>query len=340
MSVTIRDIAQMAGVSVATVSRVIHGNGYVKEETKAIVEAVLMQTGYRNAGIQRPRTRTENTIAVLFPDITDTFYAEILTGLIGPLEKSHFNIMFFSSSESEEKELELIQDLSRQDIDGVIISPVNIKGELSSQSLSALKSLNIPVVVTGRDIRCSYFDNIFMAEQEGAFDATSLLLRNGHNKIAIMCGKQEVLFMQQRYQGYVDALINCGQKTNPNYIKFGPSKIDTAYEMASELFSLSFPPTAIFTADTVFTLGLIKYLLANNLEIGKDIAVVAFGDIELLCSLNFNITSVAKRTFHIGEYAAETILKRISCTANHEILRTALIPEILLRGSEKMNLSK
>lgn len=336
MATTIRDIAQMAGVSVATVSRVIHGNGYVKKETKDLIEKILVQTNYRYPKHQVVTTQPYNTIAVLLPDITDNFYAEILTGLTIPFEKAHFNIMYFSSNEDEKRELELIQELSHQSIDGIIISPVNIKGSFPPSTLAALQALTVPVVVVGRDIKCSYFDNIFIAEQEGAFDATSLLLRNGHEHIAIMCGKPEILYMRQRYQGYVDALTNCGKLINSDYVKFGSPKIDVAYEMASTLFSLSTPPTAIFTADTIFTLGLVKYLLAHGLQIKKDISIVAFGDVELLCSLNFNITSVIKRTFNIGEFAAETILKRISSSSNQEKVRTALIPEICLRGSEKL----
>ncbi|HIX99154.1 LacI family DNA-binding transcriptional regulator [Eubacterium sp. ER2] len=336
MAATIRDIAQMAGVSVATVSRVIHGNGYVKKETRDLVEEILIQTNYQRPKGQTVKVQTYNTIAVLLPNITDSFYAEILTGLNDPFEKAHFNIMYFSSNEDEKKELELIRELSHQNIDGIIISPVNNKGAFLPATISALQDLSVPVVVVGRDMKCSSFDNIFMAEQEGAFDATSLLLRNGHERIAIMCGKPEILYMHQRHQGYIDALTNCGKPVNPNYVKFGPSKIDTAYEMASDLFSLSPPPTAIFTADTIFTLGLVKYLLTHDLQIGKDISIVAFGDVELLWSLNFNITSIVKRTFSIGEYAAETILKRISSSTNHEKIRTSLIPEIRLRGSEKM----
>ena len=147
MAATIRDIAQMAGVSVATVSRVIHGNGYVKKETRDLVEEILIQTNYHRTKSQAAKVQAYNTIAVLLPDITDSFYAEILTGLTDPLEKAHFNIMYFSSNEDEKKELELIRELSRQNIDGIIISPVNIKGSFPPATVSALQALAVPVVV-------------------------------------------------------------------------------------------------------------------------------------------------------------------------------------------------
>ena len=186
---TIREIARMANVSVATVSRVIHGNGYVKEETKKMVEKILQETGYqRISQVHGSEFHKFHTIAVLLPSVTDPFYSEILCGVRDYLNAQKFNVMIFSTNENEMEELNTIKGLQHQKFDGIIISPVNIKGSLSQGSIDALDQLSVPVVVVGRDMRFVHFDNIFMEEECGAFDAVSLLLRNGHKHIGMLSG--------------------------------------------------------------------------------------------------------------------------------------------------------
>lgn len=337
MAVTIRDIAKMANVSVATVSRVIHGNGYVKQETRENIEKIIKETCYRSTVQNKEASlRQFHTIAVLLPTVIDPFYSEILRGILGYLGNVKFNVMIFSTNEDEAKELEVIRDLQNQKFDGIIIAPVNIKGWLSAECIDALEQLSVPVVVVGRDMRYAHFDNIFMEEEGGAFDAVSLLLRNGHEHIGMLCGPREMTYMDQRYKGYIAALTNCSKNFDPDYVRCGDFEVEEAYQMTDELLSLNPRPTAIFCSDPIYTLGLVKYVLDHQLVIGKDLSVISYGDVELLSTLKFNITSVIKKTLDMGEYAAETLLRRLSSQNSTEIIRTALVPEIKIRGSEKL----
>ncbi len=331
---TIREIAKMANVSVATVSRVIHGNGYVREETKKNIEKILSETGYQRS--TQVRNFDFHTIAVLLPSVTDPFYSEILCGVRDYLNAQKFNVMIFSTNENETEELNTIKGLQHQKFDGIVISPVNIKGSLSQESIDALDQLSVPVVVVGRDMRFVHFDNIFMEEECGAFDAVSLLLRNGHKYIGMLSGPREITYMNQRYNGYVAALTNCSGKFDSDYVCFGDMEVEEAYQMTDHLLSLNPRPTAVFSADPIYTLGLVKYMLDHQLVIGRDLSVVSYGDVELLSTLKFNITSVIKKSFDMGEHAAEVLLKRITSQNSSEIIRTALVPEIKIRGSEKM----
>jgi LacI family transcriptional regulator len=334
---TIRDIAKKANVSVATVSRVIHGNGYVKKETKEIVEEIILETGYQRVSqIPDQDYRDFHTVAVLLPSVTDPFYSEILCGVRDYLNTQKFNVMIFSTNEDETEELNTIRGLQHQKFDGIIISPVNIKGSLSRESIDALDQLVVPVVVVGRDMRFVHFDNIFMEEECGAFDAVSLLLRNGHRHIGMLCGHREITYMNQRYNGYVAALTNCSGNFDPDYVCFGDMEVEEAYQMTDHLLSLNPSPTAIFCSDPIYTLGFVKYMLDHQMVIGRDLSVVSYGDVELLSALKFNITSVIKKSFDMGEHAAEVLLKRITYQNSSEIIRTALVPEIKIRGSEKM----
>ena len=334
---TIRDIAKKANVSVATVSRVIHGNGYVKKETKEIVEKIILETGYQRVSqIPDQDYRDFHTVAVLLPSVTDPFYSEILCGVRDYLNTQKFNVMIFSTNEDETEELNTIRGLQHQKFDGIIISPVNIKGSLCRESIDALDQLVVPVVVVGRDMRFVHFDNIFMEEECGAFDAVSLLLRNGHRHIGMLCGHREITYMNQRYNGYVAALTNCSGNFDPDYVCFGDMEVEEAYQMTDHLLSLNPCPTAIFCSDPIYTLGFVKYMLDHQMVIGRDLSVVSYGDVELLSALKFNITSVIKKSFDMGEHAAEVLLKRITYQNSSEIIRTALVPDIKIRGSEKM----
>ena len=335
MAVTIRDIAKMANVSVATVSRVIHSNGYVKEETRNLIEKYIQETGYQKNRPQQRNGQHNYIIAVILPDILDNYCCEILQGIMIYAESQNFNIMVFSSNNDEEKELFLVHALKFQKIDGIIIFPVNITGKLPQKCIRSLEELKIPVSVVGRDMRYTYFDNIFMDEESGAFDAVSLLLRNGHERIGIICGDRTSVFMDQRYHGYENALINCGKSVVPDYVRYSSQTVEDAYQATDELLSLPTPPTAIFSTDIVYTLGLVKYLIDYHLSIGRELAVTAYGDIELLSVFKFNITTVVKKTLDMGKYAAELLIKKIFSGNKEDIIRAALIPELHIRGSEK-----
>lgn len=335
MSVTMRDIARKANVSAATVSRVLNNNGYVKQEKREQIEAIIRETGY-GAGtiINNIQKGRPHIISVLVPDVTDPFYGEILKGVFNYTRDKNLNVMVFDSSNEEEKELEILQGMSRQQCEGVIFSPSNLTGNLSQRHIGIIEKLQIPVVAVGRDIKCSKIDNIFMEEEAGAFDAVNLLIRNGHRNIGILCGEQNITYMQKRYRGYEDALISCDLKINKKYIQLGKRTIDSAYELTQRMLEAVPPPTAIFSADPIYTLGFVQYILNHNLAIGKDIAIVAFGDTEVLTTLKINITSVVKSTIEMGEYSAETLLRRMTKAKPSDIVHTALIPEITIRGSE------
>lgn len=336
MSVTIRDIARMADVSAATVSRVLKGNGYVKQETREKIEELIRETGYGAGAFGRSLNRGNfHVIAVLVPDVTDPFYGEILKGVFNYTRDKNLNVMVFDSNNKEEKELEILQDMCNQHCEGLIFSPSNVNGRLSERHIHILEDIRIPVVAVGRDIKYSKIDNVFMEEEAGAFDAVSLLIRNGHKNIGILCGEQKVTYMQRRYQGYEEALVGCELKVHSKYVRFGKPEIEAAYEMTEKLMGAVPPPTAIFSADPIYTLGLVQYVLHHDLKIGKDIAVVAFGDDSVLSTLKFDITSVVKATVEMGEYSAETLLRRLMKPKSCDIVHAALIPEICLRGSEK-----
>ena len=181
MSTTIKDIAEMAQVSVATVSRVINGNGYVKKETKETIENLLKQTGYTpTARAQKKILQNSHTVAVVLPSLIFSFYSEILQGILSFFDTTNIDCMIFLSHENPSKELEVIKNMKYQKFSGVIISPASMTGLLSPECIEALGDLNVPVVIVGRDTRYTHFDNIFMEEEGGAFDAVSLLLKNNN----------------------------------------------------------------------------------------------------------------------------------------------------------------
>lgn len=335
MSVTIRDIARRANVSAATVSRVLNNNGYVKQETRKQIEELIRETGYGAGAFGKNIEKgSPCVIAVLVPNVTDPFYGEVLKGVFNYTRDKNLNVMVFDSNDKEEKELEILQSMRHQQCEGLIFSPSNINGRLSERHIRIFEEIRIPVVAVGRDIKYSKIDNVFMEEEAGAFDAVNLLIRNGHRNIGILSGEQKVTYMKKRFQGYEEALISCDLKVHAKYTQFGKPTVDSAYEMTERLMEAVPPPTAVFSTDPIYTLGLVQYMLHHKLTIGKDIAVVAFGDDVVLSTLKFNITSVIKATVEMGEYSAETLLRRLMKPKSCDIVHAALIPEICIRGSE------
>lgn len=340
MAVTISDIAKTAGVSLATVSRVLNDSGYVKDETRERVLGVIKELNYTPSAIARSLSKNKtNTIGVIVPEITNPFFGEVIKGISQVADENGLNIILCDTDESKEKELRALKVLTEQRIQGIIITPTSAEDEFNSEYLKTLENMGTPIVLVDGHVKYTTFNGVFVDNIKGSYDAIEALIKEGHRKIAIITGRMNSKPAKDRVLGYQKALMMNNIHLDDKYIFYGDYKEETGYRLTKEIISMDDRPTAIFVSNNMMTLGCLKALYEERMNIPDDIAVVAFDRIDILNLLGFNISYVNGPTVEMGRLGMQMIvdiLNKENIKENSkEIKRLTLIPELVLRGSEK-----
>lgn len=335
MSVTINEIAKEAGVSLATVSRVLNNSGYVKDETRKKVMKVIDKYNYTPSAIARSlSTNVTNTVGVIVPDITNPFYGEIIKGITEIAEENNLNIILCNSNDSIDNELKSIKTLKEHRIRGLIISPTSVENDLNSEYLQALNNLGTPVILVDGHLKYSNFNGVFVDNIKGSYDAIEALIKEGHEDIAIITGRMNSKPAQDRLLGYEKALIMNNININENLIFNGDYSIESGYEATKQILALENRPTAIFTCSNFMTLGCIRALSESNIRIPNDISLISFDKIDVLSILNINISHVCGPSIELGKIGMNLLIKSLQKEKNIEINNITLTPELVLKGSE------
>ena len=206
MSVTIYDVAQHAGVSLSTVSRVLNNSGYVKQETRDKIYAAIEDLNYIPSTVARSLSKNENhNIAVVTPDITNPFFGEVIKGITKELDQTDFDLIFYNTNENVHKELHALQSIIKNRVRGLIITPVMETSQKSIELLKDIQKMDIPIVLIDRDISGLKCDGVFIDNVTGAYEATKLLLNENHRRIAIIHGPMSSIPGHERLKGYLEA---------------------------------------------------------------------------------------------------------------------------------------
>lgn len=337
MGVTIKDIAAKAGVSSATVSRVINDSGPVSEETRKLVLDIIEELNYIPNAVARSLSKNEtNIIGVVVPDINNPFFGEVIKGITLVAEKNDLNIILCNTNENVDTEKKYLQMLKGQRIKGIIITPTSDKNEFNSEYLSLLESMGIPIVLIDRDVKYSNFDGVFLDNVQGAFDGVQAFIKEGHKDIAIIAGPKTSKPGRDRYRGYKKAMAIYKIPIKEEYVFFGDFKLNSGYEITKQIINMENPPTAIFTCNNMMTLGCIKALRENSINIPRDMAIIGFDEIETLNVLGIPISVISRPTFEMGSIAADMLIEKLNkSTKQDRTNRLTLMPKLLLKGSEK-----
>lgn len=338
MAVTIGDIAKKAGVSLATVSRVLNNSGYVKLETKEKILKVIKELNYTPSAIARSLSKNEtNTIGVVVPDINNPYFGEIIKGVSSIADENNLNIILFDTDENIQKELKALSVLKQQRIKGVIITPTSAENDFNSEYLNTLENLGTPIVLVAGEIKYSNLSGVFVDNIKGAFEGVEALIKEGHKKIGIITGRLSSKPASDRLLGYKKALALNDIPINENYIFNGEYKKENAYKITKEILNMKDEerPTALFISNNMMTLGCMKALLEENKRIPEDIAIVSFDKVEILNMLGINISYIDDSTKDLGKTAMKMLVENIKQKEKHETKRITLPPKLYLNGSEK-----
>ncbi len=336
MAVTINDIAEKVGVSHATVSRVLNNSGYVKDETREKVLKVIKDLNYTPSAIARSlSTSKTNTIGVIVPDINNLFFGDIIKGITEIADEHNLNIILCDTDEDKDKELKAINVLKEQRIQGLIITPTFYKDTGKSENLNTLKNLGIPIILIDGHVEYLDFSGVFIDHIKGAYDGTAALIEAGHRKVAIITGDMNSRPAKERLIGYEKALEANNIPIEEEYIFYGNYKYETAYEITKQILKMDNRPTAIFVSSNTMILGCIKAFYEEKLDIPKDMAIIGFDKVDVLNIIGMNISFINGPSIELGRLGMQMLLENLDSKGHTEIKRVTILPELLLKGSEK-----
>ncbi|RKD21522.1 transcriptional regulator, LacI family [Caminicella sporogenes DSM 14501] len=338
MAVTIKDIAKAAGVSRATVSRVLNDSGYVREETRQKVLKAIKELNYTPSAIARSlSTSRTNTIGVIVPEINNPFFGEIIKGISQVADEHNLNIILCNTDDNKEKELKALKLLKQQRIEGIIITPTYPEDEFNREYLSSLENLGIPIVLLDGHVEYFNFSGVFIDHIKGAYDAATALIEAGHRKIAIITGYMNSRPARERLIGYKKALEINNIPVEEKYIFYGDYTHETAYNITKEILNMKDRPTAIFVMSNMMILGCMKAFYEENIRVPEDMAIIGFDKIDVLNIIGMNISFVNGPTIEMGKMGMKILIESLNNGKDvKELKRIILMPKLVLKGSEKL----
>lgn len=269
------------------------------------------------------------TIGVIVPDIANPFFPEVIKGIEEYAREYGFTTFLANSDESVDEESRILSALRERRVDGLIVTTAS---ELDSP-LVEFEFDSSPIVLLDRYIHKSPYDSVVIDNTRGAYTAVKHLVTEGHTKIGLIGGPSNVTPGRDRTKGYIQAHTDFEIPIRQEYILEGDFKEESGYRLGEKLLAMSQPPTAIFSANNLMTLGLLKYIQRRHLQLGKDITVIGFDDLDLATFIEPPLTVVSRPMRYMGEIAASLLIERINGAEFKEPRKIVLLPQLVIRKS-------
>jgi LacI family transcriptional regulator len=319
---TIRDVAKIAGVSEATVSRWMNGRLAVRPETAERIESAMRSLEYVPSLVaQTLVTKASRTLGVLLADISNPFFASLTRTIENAAQSLGYAVIVCNSESDPDKEMNYIQLLTRKYIDGILFLSNSKDGAGIRNALTA----QIPLVIVDEDLDGVTLHGVFVDNTRGAYEAVAHLIALGHRRIAHIAGLP-VHSTPLRLEGYRHALEDHGISFEQSLIRFSNFQAEGGREAAATLLAQRERPTAVFAGNDLMALGVIQAAWEASLRVPEDVAVVGFDDIPLAASLVPPLTTVAQPIAEIGRVAVSML---VSLIEGREIQQRVVLPCIL-----------
>lgn len=326
--VTITDVAKAAGVSTATVSRVLHGQGTVKPATRDAVMATIQELNYKpNALARQMRTQKTKSVIVIVPDISNTFFSEILFGIEQCAKDHDYQILIADMHGQPDVEDYYFQAIQQHTVDGIISLSASIARTLMEQVAE-----EYPIVVACQYLENYHVPNVTIDNISAATAITEHLIQLGHTKIAHITDQPTSQLYRDRFNGYISALAKHQIPIDLELVRYGKSSIQSGYDEMNHLLDMGKPFSAVFAAGDVMAIGAIKALNDAGLRVPEDCAVVGFDDIEISAFWEPSLTTVRQPRKEIGRSAFGKLLKLMSKKPLNS-MQDVLDYEIVIRES-------
>ncbi len=325
---TLKDVADHAQVSRATVSRVLNHNPRVAEDLRERVLESIHLLGYQpNRAARRLRASSSDVLGLIISDIENPFFISVVRGVEDAAYASQMSVVLCNTDEDPVKQQMYLRVMQAERVAGLIISPTS-----ADEEFIELRQLGIPIILLDRRTDKFETDAVTIDNVGGAYLATKHLIDCGYERIGMIGGSPYLTTGRERYEGYRKALHAAGMKIDEKLIKVGNFKTDTGYALAKEFIASPQPPRAIFVANNLMTLGTLRALRENGVLVPQEMALVGFDDMPWSSELCPPLTAVSQPTYELGQETVQLLLRRLA-DPQAPIRTVTLQPRLVIRES-------
>jgi LacI family transcriptional regulator len=330
LTVTIYDVAREAGVSMATVSRVVNNNPNVKPQTRKKVFEAIERLGYRpNAVARGLASKKTTTVGVVIPDISNAIFAEVARGIEDIANMYRYNIILCNADKKKDKEISVINTLLEKQVDGLLF----MGGTVTKEHIEAFKSSSVPIVLCATTDDNNAIPAVDINHEKAAYDAVQLLIQQGHRNIGMISGTlQDPANGFARFQGYKKALEEANIPVLDEHIRVGNYRYESGIEAMKYFINLADKPTAIFAATDEMAIGAIHTIQDANLKVPEDISVISVDNSRMASMVRPLLTTVAQPMYDIGAVSMRLLTKLMN-KENVELTKIVLPHELIIRKS-------
>ncbi|GAK55520.1 transcriptional regulator, LacI family [Candidatus Vecturithrix granuli] len=327
---TIKDVANLAQVSIATVSRVLNNTGPVRSELEERVLDAVRKLSYQPNKMARSLRRSESlTIGVLIPDSRNPFFAELAKGIEDTCAAVGYTVVLCNTDEQTEKAIHYLNTLYQQRVAGlIVVSP----GQIAAH-LQRLLDRRFPLVIADRPLPLLETDSVVADNYSGACQAMQHLLGSEHRRIGLIVSDRYLETVRLRWAGVEDTLRMAGIALDNHLIySKGDFLPQSGYAGAEMLLKQEHPPTAIFAFNDLMAYGVLHYAQTNGWQVPEGLAVIGFDDIMMSSYTNPSLSTVAQPKYELGQKAAEMLLRRFQ-QSNAPFQQIVLPTSLIVRAS-------
>lgn len=324
---SIKEVARVAGVSTATVSRVLSNGAHVRPEVRERVMAAVEQLSYRPNLLARSlRSQQSNTIGLIVSDIRNPFFTAISRAVEDTAYDQGYSLLLCNTDEDPDKEAIYLNLMHDQNVAGVIFSPT-----LQTADHYSASHITFPTVVVDRSVKDADVDTVLLDNVDAAYRLCTHLIEQGYRRIAVLYGETSTTG-RERYKGFEKALREHHLSSAPDHLRGVPPKIETGYTATLKMLDSSHPPDALFTTNSLLAAGALQAIRERNLTIPTDIALVTFDETTWASLVQPPLTLITQPTYEIGKTATELLLQRIA-DPKRATRQVMMKGQLLVRGS-------
>ncbi|MFR9731740.1 LacI family DNA-binding transcriptional regulator [Saccharopolyspora sp. MS10] len=331
--VSIKDVAERAGVSVATVSNSLNRPDRVSVSTRARVLAVIEELGYvRSESARQLRAGHSRMLALLVLDMANPFFVDVARGVEAVAREEGLGVMLCNSGQDPEAEALYLSLFAEQRVRGVLVTPADVTGA----NLDSLRRQGIPSVFVDRKVSSEQACSVAVDDVAGGALAVRHLVERGHRRIGFLTGPASLPQCRDRRAGALAALREAGLDEEALSVLEVPAlDVASGRDAGERLLGLPSAPTAVFCANDLLALGLLQALFAAGVRVPEEVSLVGYDDIEFAAAAAVPLTSVRQPAFRIGRKAAELVLDETDRdrAAGHVHQQVIYEPELVVRRS-------
>lgn len=311
--VLLSDVASLAGLSKATVSRYLNHSIVLPQETIKRIESAITQLDYRGNSLARRLSKGgSETLGLVLPDITNPFFAELADAAEEAAFEHGYSLVLCITRNNPEKESQFIRWLDTCQVDGLLFTTNRPDNGLLRKEIQRHQR----IVLLDEDIPGSKAPKVFADNVQGGMIATQQLIAAGHRQIAFIGGPDELMSVRERYQGFCTALAQAGLHCPPEWVMYGNYQREFGQRALRQLFSRELRPTAVFAASDFLVLGLLDGLREAGLRAPQDLSLVGFDDASYADFTQPRISTIRQPARELGRTAVSLMLRLLNGEEN------------------------